>query len=193
MPTHVALHGAIFTHAVAAISNLITQLCWSERLSLVRKSSAQVADALARLLREDGLEVTVLHRDIDLPVVSRQATTGYAPGRPKVVVLCGSTRFMREMTEANCRLTAAGAVVLAPGCDMKNPHPLWDDPQEADDLKQRLDRLHRHKIAMADEVVVVSDATGYYGSSTRAELELVEQLGKPVRFMPITPADAAKG
>jgi hypothetical protein len=50
--------------------------------------------------------------------VSRVAAWN-APDRPVVVCLCGSTRFMEQMTEANVRITAAGAVVLAPGCDMR--------------------------------------------------------------------------
>lgn len=116
--------------------------------------------------------------------VSRAAWN--APDRPVVVCLCGSTRFMEQMTEANLRLTAAGAVVLAPGCDMKEDHPLWADPERAEALKARLDLLHRQKIRLADEIVVVSDSTGYFGSSTRAEIELAHQLGKPVRYMHLT-------
>jgi hypothetical protein len=106
-----------------------------------------------------------------------------APDRPTVVCLCGSTRFMEQMTEANVQLTAAGVVVLAPGCDMKQPHLLWEDPDQAEALKARLDLLHRHKIALADEIVVVSDTTGYVGDSTRAEIDLAHHLGKPVRYL----------
>jgi hypothetical protein len=81
-------------------------------------------------------------------------TTG--PDRPKVVCLCGSTRFWGELAEANLRETAAGRIVLAPGCDMKKPHPLWADPQRAEELKQQLDALHRWKIRASDEVLVVN-------------------------------------
>ncbi|MCX4826096.1 hypothetical protein OG883_41235 [Streptomyces sp. NBC_01142] len=45
------------------------------------------------------------------------------PNRPKTVCLCGSTRFWAELAEANLRETAAGHMVLAPGCDMKHPLP----------------------------------------------------------------------
>lgn len=100
---------------------------------------------------------------------------------PLVVCLCGSTRFMAEMAEANLELTAAGCIVLAPGCNLKQPHPLWDTDAKLTALKSRLDALHRAKIDLADEVVVVSDHTGYVGDSTRAEIAYAEQLGKPVR------------
>ncbi|MET7609542.1 hypothetical protein ABZX97_00345 [Streptomyces seoulensis] len=98
---------------------------------------------------------------------------------PRVVVICGSTRFMAEMTEADLRETAAGKIVVKPACDMKSPHELWADPVEAEALKARLDDLHRAKIRLADEVLVVGD---YIGDSTRAEISYARSLGKPVRF-----------
>ncbi|MFF8952812.1 hypothetical protein ACF09I_28955 [Streptomyces sp. NPDC014940] len=100
-------------------------------------------------------------------------------GLPRIVVICGSTRFMAEMTEADVRETEAGRIVVKPGCDMKSPHELWSDPAEAAALKVRLDELHRAKIRLADEVLVVGD---YVGDSTRAEIAYARSLGKPVRF-----------
>ncbi|MFF9375657.1 hypothetical protein ACF1BB_14035 [Streptomyces griseoluteus] len=100
-------------------------------------------------------------------------------GLPRIVVICGSTRFMAEMNEADVRETAAGRIVVKPGCDMKSPHELWSDPAEAGALKARLDDLHRAKIRLADEVLVVG---GYIGESTRAEIAYARSLGRPVRF-----------
>jgi hypothetical protein len=105
--------------------------------------------------------------------------------RPRVVCLCGSTRFWAELAEANLRETANGAVVLAPGCNLKQPHPLWADPVQAEALKARLDKLHWAKIRLADEIVVVSDATGYYGDSTRAEISYAHEHDKNVRYLRI--------
>ncbi|MER5716139.1 hypothetical protein [Streptomyces sp. NPDC002132] len=98
---------------------------------------------------------------------------------PRIVAICGSTRFMAEMAEADLRETEAGKIVVKPGCDMKSPHALWSDPVEAEALKVRLDDLHRAKIRLADEVLVVGD---YIGDSTRAEIAYARSLGKPVRF-----------
>lgn len=88
--------------------------------------------------------------------VLRSLPVQHPSGRPTVVCLCGSTRFWDELAETNLRETAAGRIVLAPGCDMKKPHPLWSDPQRAEELKQQLDDLHRWKIRAADEVLVVN-------------------------------------
>ncbi|WP_030803848.1 hypothetical protein [Streptomyces sp. NRRL F-2799] len=98
---------------------------------------------------------------------------------PRIVVICGSTRFMTEMAEADLRETKAGKIVVKPGCDMKSPHAFWSDPVEAEALKVRLDDLHRAKIRLADEVLVVGDCIG---DSTRAEIAYARSLGKPVRF-----------
>lgn len=98
---------------------------------------------------------------------------------PAVVAICGSTRFMAEMADADRDLTWAGCIVVKPGCDMKTLHPLWADEAEAEAGKRRLDDLHRAKIRLADEVLVVGS---YIGDSTRAEIEYARSLGKPVRF-----------
>lgn len=64
---------------------------------------------------------------------------------------------------------------------MKTPHLLWADERDAEELKVRLDELHRAKIRMADEVLVVNPG-GYYGDSTRSEIAYALSLGLPVRY-----------
>ncbi|MEV6580262.1 hypothetical protein AB0M92_19090 [Streptomyces sp. NPDC051582] len=98
---------------------------------------------------------------------------------PKIVCLCGSTRFMAEMGEADLLLTSDGHIVVKPGCNMKRRHPRWADPAAAEALKIRLDDLHRAKIRLADWILVVGD---YIGDSTRAEIAYARSLGKLVRF-----------
>lgn len=118
---------------------------------------------------------------------------------PRIVVICGSTRFMAEMQEANLQETVDGSIVVAPGCNMKEPHPRWANPDEAEALKARLDELHRAKIRLADEVLIVG---AYIGDSTRAEIAYARELGKPVRFThpeteymatPCSPSDCEPG
>ncbi|MFI8351261.1 hypothetical protein [Streptomyces sp. NPDC085596] len=107
------------------------------------------------------------------------ASAKYGLSLPPIVVICGSTRFMAEMTEADLELTASGYIVVKPGCNMKAPHPLWADPADAERIKTALDDLHRAKIRLADDVLVVGD---YIGSSTIAEIAYARSLDKPVRF-----------
>lgn len=103
--------------------------------------------------------------------------------RPPVTVLCGSTRFRDEFVQANRDLTLAGHIVLSVG--LFGHHEAKFDWGT---VKTDLDELHKRKIDLADEVLVVSDASGYYGDSTRSEIAYAEALGKPVRFMVPVPA-----
>ncbi|MEZ7003622.1 hypothetical protein [Streptomyces sp. AD55] len=100
---------------------------------------------------------------------------------PRIVVVCGSTRFVTEMNEADLQETKAGRIVVKPCVDMTSPHELWSAPAEAEAeaLKGRLGDLHRAKIRLADDVLVVGD---YIGDGTRAEIAYARSLGKPVRF-----------
>ncbi|MEE1768325.1 hypothetical protein PUR34_09120, partial [Streptomyces sp. JV185] len=63
--------------------------------------------------------------------------------------------------------------------EVLDPNALRGKRTGAEALKVRLDDLHRAKIRLADEVLVVGD---YIGDSTRAEIAYARSLGKPVRF-----------
>ena len=97
---------------------------------------------------------------------------------PTVVCLCGSTRFMGAFREANLRETLAGRIVLSVGCDTKSDEMLSITAEQ----KVALDALHKRKIDLADEILVVSDETGYFGASTRSEIEYAKLTGKEVRW-----------
>ena len=96
--------------------------------------------------------------------------------KPIIVCLCGSTRFVELFRYVNQRETLAGKIVLAPGC-FQGDGVLEVVPG----VKQRLDELHRHKIALADEILVVN-VGGYIVESTRREIAYARQQGKRVRW-----------
>lgn len=107
-------------------------------------------------------------------------------GFPRVVVLCGSTRFVPQFREANLRLTLSGVIVLSIGCNLRDAADAdvaTETGTDPADVKESLDVLHRHKIALADEVLVISDEAGYLGESTRGEIAYANELAKPVRYM----------
>ena len=107
-----------------------------------------------------------------------RAAEAEKPTEPRVVCICGSTRFMAEMAEEAVRLTLSGCIVVGP---VKTPRELWARPAGAEALKVGLDALHKAKIRMADEVFVVAPG-GYIGDSTWSEIVYAEQLGKPVTY-----------
>lgn len=104
--------------------------------------------------------------------------------RPKIICLCGSTRFIDAFRDANLRETLAGRIVLSIGCDTRTDAELFADRTDADlaSVKVALDELHKRKIDLADEVLVLN-VSGYVGESTRSEIEYAEKLGKPIRWL----------
>ena len=104
--------------------------------------------------------------------------------RPKIVCLCGSTRFSEAFQAANLDETLKGNIVLTVGCDSKGDDQLfWD--MLADDLaalKNRLDILHFRKIDLADEILILN-VGGYIGESTGRELAYAKAMGKNIRFL----------
>lgn len=97
--------------------------------------------------------------------------------RPIIVCLCGSSRFTEAFQEANRLETLAGRVVLSIGF-LNNE----DFTVLGHEAKLALDRLHKQKIDIADEIYVLNE-NGYIGQSTRSEIEYAYSKGKIVRYL----------
>jgi hypothetical protein len=102
----------------------------------------------------------------------------------RIVCLCGSTRFSSEYQEANLRETLAGNIVLTIGCDMKSDQALFagKSEKELETIKQNLDALHRSKIELAWEVLILN-VGGYLGESTKREIQWAMEQRKQVRWL----------
>lgn len=103
---------------------------------------------------------------------------------PRIVCLCGSTRFWREFQRASLSLTVEGAIVLSIGAATNTDDEHFGNlPQEEyDRIKLALDDLHLKKIELADEVLILN-VGGYVGPSTLRELSHARTLGKPITFL----------
>jgi hypothetical protein len=114
----------------------------------------------------------------------RESTAEHrGPARPRIVCLCGSTRFGNFFHIANLKQTLAGEIVLSIGCDTKSDADLAAVGALGADLdKAGLDELHKRKIDLADYVLVISDEAGYFGESTWSEIKYAWAHGKPVEF-----------
>jgi hypothetical protein len=124
-------------------------------------------------------------RPVPFTLTSRARAALLGEPRPTVVCLCGSTRFYDEFRRANLRLTISGQIVLSIGCDTKSDGDLADAGNLAadlDDLKARLDELHKRKIDLADYVLVLN-VGGYIGASTRSEIAYAGAGGTPVFYL----------
>ena len=86
----------------------------------------------------------------------------------KVITLCGSTRFKDEFMEAQKRLTLEGNIVISVGLfGHSGDDEVWENMDEGTftKTKEMLDDMHKRKIDMADEIVVIN-VGGYIGDST---------------------------
>jgi hypothetical protein len=85
---------------------------------------------------------------------------------------------MDAFQEANLRETLAGRIVLTIGVNTKS----GDVSYASQEVKDRLDKLHLHKVKLADEVLILN-VDGYIGESTGRELAFAVAHGKKVRFL----------
>jgi hypothetical protein len=113
---------------------------------------------------------------------------------PKIVCLCGSTRFYEEFQRANFRETMLGNIVLSVGF---YPHAESSKAAHGEDVgitseqKISLDELHKRKIDLADEVLVLN-VGGYVGDSTRSEIAYALANNKPVRWLEAAQQDNSR-
>ena len=97
--------------------------------------------------------------------------------RPQIVTLCGSTRFQEETLEVDSRLTLEGHMVLRVGSFM-HAEGIAFDPS----VKEKLDQLHRSKIAASDWIYVINVGWLHRGIDPAERLSMLKSRGMPVVY-----------
>ena len=101
--------------------------------------------------------------------------------KPKIICLCGSTRFVDVFNEWRKKLTLEGNIILS--IEIVFPQSEREDPQHSNfKVKQMLDELHLRKIDLADEIFVIN-VGGYIGESTAREIAYAQELDKPIIYL----------
>lgn len=103
--------------------------------------------------------------------------------KPKVVVICGSSKFtdLMAVTEwliERDELAITMGLNLLPGWYPDCPS---DHLAEHEGCAEEMDELHLRKIDLADEIFVV-DWDSYIGESTSREIKYAKKTGKHVRY-----------
>jgi len=113
---------------------------------------------------------------------------GYDTGpKPKIICLCGSTRFLEVFAIKAYELERDEGVIVV-GCHYLPPSYFGDGPVVTDHLaehegcKDDMDRLHFRKIELADEIFVLN-VGGYTGESTQREIVYAISLGKKITWL----------
>lgn len=106
-------------------------------------------------------------------------------GKYRVITLCGSKRFKEDFMKEQKRLTLEGNIVISVGLfGHSGDNEVWEgmDEDTLTNTKIMLDDMHKRKIDMADEIFIVNPG-GYYGDSTKSEIEYAKQCGKRVKYL----------
>ena len=114
--------------------------------------------------------------------------------KPKVICLCGSTRFTDVMLVYQWELTKQGFIVLS-WCALPIGYFEGEDQTHIGDqegVKEIVDEVHLRKIDLADEVHILN-INGYIGESTRNELNYAKAKGKKIRFLEEPVEQSEKG
>ncbi len=95
----------------------------------------------------------------------------------KIITVCGSLKFVKEMMEITEKLELEGNCMLVP---IYNPsRPNKDSFTEEEALM--LDKMHKEKIKLADAILVVN-VNNYIGSNTTKEIEYAKSLNKEIIY-----------
>lgn len=109
--------------------------------------------------------------------------------KPKIITLCGSTKFIEYFAVMAWELEKAGAIVLGlhllPDSYFKQKEVdkvIDGHLAEYENCAEHFDELHLRKIDMSDSIYVLN-VGGYIGESTRREIEYAKEIGKPVSYL----------
>lgn len=94
----------------------------------------------------------------------------------KIITVCGSLKFKKEMIEISENLELEGNCVLSPIYPTKT-----DKDNYTNDELLMLAKMHKEKIKISDAILVVN-VGGYIGNSTNDEIEYAKSLNKEILY-----------
>lgn len=100
----------------------------------------------------------------------------YGGEKTKIITVCGSYQFKKQMTEITEKLALQGNCMITP---IELTKPSKKDYTDAEILT--LKQMHLQKIELADAILVVN-VDGYIGNSTKNEIEYAKSLKKEILY-----------
>lgn len=97
--------------------------------------------------------------------------------RPTIICLCGSMKFQTEFERVAKEQTLKGRIVFTLAFFIGS-----DGENLEKEQRTLLQHLHRHKIKLSDEILVINP-NGYIGEATQKDIEFAENLGKRIEYM----------
>ncbi len=94
----------------------------------------------------------------------------------KIITICGSYKFKKEMIEIAEKITLEGNCVLMPN-ELSRPNKESYTKEEA----TMIDKMHKEKIKLSD-AILVTNINNYIGNSTQEEIEYATKLNKEIIY-----------
>ena len=93
----------------------------------------------------------------------------------KIVTLCGSLKFKKEM------MTVAEKMALEGYCILTPVYPVLENIERTKEQLIKLKEAHFKKIELSDAILVVN-INNYIGNSTKLEIDYAQKLGKEIKY-----------
>lgn len=94
----------------------------------------------------------------------------------KIITLCGSLKFQKEMIEIAEEMELKGNCVLSVIYPTKEDKDAYTEEEHL-----MLDKMYKEKIKLSDAILVVN-VGGYIGESTKNEIEFAKSLNKEILY-----------
>lgn len=93
----------------------------------------------------------------------------------KIITMCGSLEFQKEMMKVAEKIALDGYCVLTP------VYPVLENIERTEEQLIKLKEAHFKRIELSDAILVV-DINNYIGNSTNLEIDYAKKLGKEIIY-----------
>jgi hypothetical protein len=93
----------------------------------------------------------------------------------KIITLCGSLKFQKEMMIIAEKMALEGNCILTP------VYPIVEMGEKTKEQMIKLKEAHFKRIELSDAILVVN-VNNYIGKSTNLEIEYAKTLGKEILY-----------
>ena len=93
----------------------------------------------------------------------------------KIITLCGSLKFQKEMMIVAEKMALEGNCILTP------VYPIIENLKRSEEQLQKLKEAHFKRIELSDAILVIN-VNNYIGNSTSLEIQYAKELGKEIIY-----------
>lgn len=93
----------------------------------------------------------------------------------KVITLCGSLKFQKDMMIVAEKMALEGNCILTP------VYPILENCERTDEQLEKLKQAYFKRIELSDAILVIN-VNNYIGNSTNLEIEYAKKLEKEIIY-----------